>query len=283
MPGYDLHPGVDAEFNFPPEVRAAIVASPELVAELNTWYTSARARGNHTGTQLAATISDFATAVRALTASETANGTSERATAAEVQAMTDTTRYISPAGLAAAAVAAGTANRIVRRDASGRAQVAAPAVALDIANKAYVDSFEAYRGANRPIAQLGHTGNWGKSGAASAVLMEWATVLLSRGNLWDPVTNRMVAPVKGLYEFHVSANQVTVVGGPQVEWWRNGATYKVAMILYMQSYLTGGSTLLVELNAGDYIEVRLANNNGTTVTVDGTRALFSGQLIDVLP
>jgi hypothetical protein len=42
--------------------------------------------------------------------------------------------------LIAACVAAATANAIVRRDANGRAQVADPAVAADIATKGYVDT-----------------------------------------------------------------------------------------------------------------------------------------------
>lgn len=42
--------------------------------------------------------------------------------------------------LLAACVAAATANRIVRRDASGRAQFASPSVAADAATKGYVDN-----------------------------------------------------------------------------------------------------------------------------------------------
>lgn len=73
------------------------------------------------------------------TGSQAAPSLVELATDAETQALADATRGVTPAGLAAAAVAAPTPARLVRRDAAGRAQVAAPAVAADIATKGYVD------------------------------------------------------------------------------------------------------------------------------------------------
>lgn len=51
-----------------------------------------------------------------------------------------------------AATSAGTASTLVKRDASGRAQVAAPSAAADIANKGYVDT--AVTGATIPDASL---------------------------------------------------------------------------------------------------------------------------------
>ncbi|HEX2795702.1 MAG TPA: hypothetical protein VHN38_01345, partial [Immundisolibacter sp.] len=67
----------------------------------------------------------------------------ELATDAETQALADATRAVTPAGLAAAAVSAATADRLMRRDAAGRAQVAAPSVAADIARKDTVDAVQA--------------------------------------------------------------------------------------------------------------------------------------------
>lgn len=200
MPGYDLHPGVDATYTFPPEVRAAIVAMSELQLALTQVYDNARNRANHTGTQLAATISDFATQVRALAASETAQGTVERATTTEVQTMTDTTRYISPAGLAAAAVSAATANRIIRRDASGRAAVANPAAVGDIANKGYVDTTtngrgttterDAFYGAYTTVAQ--------QVAIANAVPM-WFNVTTRRWETFYAVAGSAGLTVPGLF------------------------------------------------------------------------------------
>lgn len=77
-------------------------------------------------------------------ATETATGAVERATAAETQAMTDTTRYISPANLASAAATAPTANRLARYSASGIIQSNEPAVAADVATKNYVDTRPAF-------------------------------------------------------------------------------------------------------------------------------------------
>lgn len=284
MPGYDLHPGVDAEFNFPPEVRAAIVASPEMVAALNQLYANARARENHLGTQLAATISDFATAVRALTSTETANGTVERATTAEVQALTDTTRYISPAGLAAATDAGATATRIVRRDSAGRAKIVAPLVAADIANKGYVDGFETWRDNTRPVFQVRDTGNVVKSGAETTTVYDWREVLVNQGNCYNTALDRFVAPVKGIYHFDLSATSAAAsTGGPQMSWFKNGVEYRIAIIFYTTSYMTSASSLNILLGVGEYIDVRLTNANNATITVDGTRSQFGGYLLAVVP
>lgn len=72
-------------------------------------------------------------------ASDTVSGLVELATPAEVQALTDATRAVTPAGLAAAAAVLATANRLMLRDAAGRAQVVDPSAAADIATKNYTD------------------------------------------------------------------------------------------------------------------------------------------------
>lgn len=78
------------------------------------------------------------TGVWAVETSGTGSGPDE-ASDAEVQAMTDADKFITPAGLAAASVSAPTANRIVRRDGSGRFQAVAPSASADVAIKSTVD------------------------------------------------------------------------------------------------------------------------------------------------
>jgi hypothetical protein len=73
-------------------------------------------------------------------ASETATGVAERATDAETQAMTDTTRYISPANLAAAASTVPTSGRLARYDASGTLHTSSPTEADDVTTKNFVDN-----------------------------------------------------------------------------------------------------------------------------------------------
>lgn len=65
---------------------------------------------------------------------------------AEAQAMTLDTKTITPLRLGAAATSAATADRLIRRDGSGRAQVADPSAAADIATKGYADgvAFKTY-------------------------------------------------------------------------------------------------------------------------------------------
>lgn len=73
-------------------------------------------------------------------ASQTSYGVVRYSTNAETQAMTSGTRVVTPQSLAAAAASAATAQRLMRRDASGRAQVATPSAAADIATKGYADT-----------------------------------------------------------------------------------------------------------------------------------------------
>jgi hypothetical protein len=80
------------------------------------------------------------TSLQISAASESAVGAVERATTAETQAMTDTTRYISPANLASAASTTPVANRIARYSASAIIQSSEPVAAADVATKNYVDT-----------------------------------------------------------------------------------------------------------------------------------------------
>ena len=73
-------------------------------------------------------------------ADETQYGATRYASVTDAQAMTSNFRTLTPARLASAASSAATANRIMRRDASGRAAVANPSASGDIANKVYADT-----------------------------------------------------------------------------------------------------------------------------------------------
>jgi hypothetical protein len=66
-------------------------------ATANSTDAQLRDRSTHSGTQTAATISDFAAVARALTASTTVNGTVMTATTAEAQARSSTAKVMTPA------------------------------------------------------------------------------------------------------------------------------------------------------------------------------------------
>lgn len=283
MPGYDLHPGVDADGNLPELVRQALVVSPEMQAALTELYGDATNRDNHTGTQEASTISDFDSVVRGTAASTTEKGTAERATDSETQAMTDVERFITPANLAAASVSAKTADRIIRRDANGRARVETPAHADDISNRGYVDT----RGlAAYPAFYVKYTTVLSKSGTTSFVVVPWNDVLLNNGSFFDVATYKFVAPIKGIYAFTTQlTNNVASSGGAQFDWYKNGAQYKIATIAYTATtgYQGTHGSLEILLDVNDTIELRYANNNNSTIGVDGTRSSFGGHLVAVVP
>lgn len=81
--------------------------------------------------------------LRLPTANELSPGVMELATTAEAQALTSIGVAMTPGRVADAASSAATALRLMRRDAAGRAQVADPAVAADIATKGYADALAA--------------------------------------------------------------------------------------------------------------------------------------------
>jgi hypothetical protein len=80
---------------------AAGTMTISTTATANDTDANLKARANHTGTQLAATISDFSTAVPAAVpaASETVQGKIELATVAEATTGTDTSRAVTAAGV----------------------------------------------------------------------------------------------------------------------------------------------------------------------------------------
>ena len=74
-------------------------------ATANDTDSNLKNRSNHTGTQTASTISDFASTVRATTGSDTQAGSLELATDAEAVTGTDTARATTPANVAAVVAA----------------------------------------------------------------------------------------------------------------------------------------------------------------------------------
>ena len=138
-------------------------------------------------------------------ATETVAGLMELATVAEAQAGTDGVRAITPATLFAAAAVSATANRFIRRDAAGRAQVANPSVAADIATKGYVDG--AIFPASALLSQNGYVDLPG------GVTIQW-------GNNFS-VTGGTTVTVSFPKAFSAAAWSVTVNESDQIEAWNS--------------------------------------------------------------
>lgn len=122
-----------------------------------------------------------------------------------------------------------------------------------------------------------------KSGTATTTKMPFATVEVNQGGHYSGTLSRFTAPVPGLYEFTVSLVQSTSVTGPIAYLYKNGAPLPNAevVIAYGQFVLATG-TRIVQLAAGDYVEVYLTNANNTAITVGGWGTAFSGKLLAAL-
>lgn len=133
----------------------------------------------------------------------------------------------------------------------------------------------------QPAFSVQGTGTQAWSGAAVAtkVVMN-GSVLINRGSYYSTTNSRFTAPVAGAYQFHMSSAITTNNTGPEIYVYKNGAlTVGNLAIGYDALYNTFGGTTILDLVAGDYVEMYINNNNGTSFTVDRTHTLFSGFLI----
>lgn len=151
--------------------------------------------------------------------------------------------------------------------------------ALESALDARLDDLEEWEGANRPAFAVRHNTTFAGSGSQAFRLMNWNTVQLDRGSDWDAANSRFVAPVDGLYRFDLYFVQATNVGGPEVFFYKNGTAISAIGAIAYTLYVTASASAYLDLEAGDYIQTYWRNNNGTTVTIDGTRSGFSGYLV----
>lgn len=135
--------------------------------------------------------------------SGTSPGLVELATSTEVLQLADAVRAVTPAGLAALLATAANADRAMLRDGAGRSQVQAPAVALDVSNKAYTDG-EGALAANGYMKFPG------------GLIVQWGTVYAIDPGVY--VTNLPVAfPTAGLWGVAgVVTNKTTQQSAPHL-------------------------------------------------------------------
>lgn len=137
-------------------------------------------------------------------------------------------------------------------------------------------------GPELPAFSVRHSTSFARSGAQGFSLMAFDTVLLNQGGHWSTSNTRFIAPVDGTYEFDISITQATNVGGPEAFFYKNGvATAGLPAAIAYVNYVTSTAVARMQLVADDYIQVYFRNNNGTTVTLDGTRCFFGGHLVSL--
>ena len=106
----------------------------------------------------------------------------------------------------------------------------------------------------------------------------------SRSTNYNTSTYRFTATVAGSYMFYgkitPSTNGAT---GPEAVFAINGSVAAYVAINYAAtgtgSYMSNSGQVIIQLSAGDYVELMVVNNNSTTFTLDLTRCCFGGHLI----
>lgn len=124
------------------------------------------------------------------------------------------------------------------------------------------------------------TQNW--TGTAQYLVLQLGAQLSlgSRSTGYNTSTYRFTAPVTGTYAFFCKVTQTTTVTGPEAYIFVNGVAIGHQITIgYSQQYLSASGHLIYQMNAGDYADLRVINNNNVTMTIDLGRSSFSGHLI----
>lgn len=103
------------------------------------------------------------------------------------------------------------------------------------------------------------------------------TVQVNNGNGFNAANGAFTAPVAGIYVF--TASLTTSAGDTYFQFYKNGGAIANQWLIYTVSggWSTATSTIVLQLNAGDYLQVVMGSNNSTTAAGYGNQ--FSGFLL----
>ena len=139
---------------------------------------------------------------------------------------------------------------------------------------------------NQPAFSAVGTGTQSWSGSSSAnvlnITIKTGAIAAGRAAGFDTSTKRFTAPVAGVYAFFHGYTITSAATGPESYLYLNGSSiYRMGAIGYMYSggYFTATSFEIMNLNANDYVDLRVQNNNNVSMTIDLGRSYFGGYLI----
>lgn len=134
---------------------------------------------------------------------------------------------------------------------------------------------------SQPAFYAAGSGTITRSGTQSDYLIPFTTVDLNRGNCFNSSNYRFTAPVSGVYYFWMQSCTTDATStGPEIYIFKNGSSYNNVSISYNSAfYNTFGGGYVISLNANDYVQMSVRNNNGTTFTIERGRSRFAGYLI----
>lgn len=137
----------------------------------------------------------------------------------------------------------------------------------------------------QPVFASTGSGNQNWSGAAAYQVLQTSLsntdIPSARRAGYNTSNYRFTAPVAGVYVFYCSFTITNTSTGPEAYFFINGNPVRFVAIGYMYTggFFTSSASAAIYLNASDFIDVRIINNNSTTFTVDLGRSSFGGYLL----
>lgn len=96
----------------------------------------------------------------------------------------------------------------------------------------------------------------------SPEVVKFPSVITDVGSNYDPVNSRFVAPFNGLYFFAVSTNQWDYDVSAEFALAKNGTSIGPLGGRLNTDHVSSSFTVVVHLNAGDYVDVRITQSGG---------------------
>lgn len=136
-------------------------------------------------------------------------------------------------------------------------------------------TFLSKTGSTRPGFHVSLSANQSVSGVQQTPILNLDSVIFNNGG-YSTAARRYTCPDSGFYMVSAEAVITSAVGGPEIYAYVNGVIQSfLRAIGYGVAYQTFGFTHPVFLNAGDVLDLRVRNNNGTSFTLDAARTFFS--------
>ena len=134
---------------------------------------------------------------------------------------------------------------------------------------------------NNPAFYAQGSGTVVMSGAARFEYISFSSAPTNIGGYFNTSNSRFTAPIAGTYYFWLQAATTDATStGPEIFIFKNGSSVNNVAISYNSAfYNTFGAAYIIDLQANDFVQHAVQNNNGTTFTLERGRSRFAGYLI----